>query len=108
MNPPPLSLASKCPVVAGREVAYLLLTWLGMLFEKSLCLGSAAKVTAPYNCTQSSPSPIKATRKRGRMDLFCLPPRLSGRAGSGAWVICHMCLPPGEDLYLVVLQVGGY
>lgn len=42
MDPPPLSLASKCPVVDGRGVACLPLTWLDIFLEK--CLGSNAKV----------------------------------------------------------------
>lgn len=117
MNPPPLSLASKCPVVAGRDMAHLSLIWLNILLGKSLCLGSNAKVTALNECTQSVISiPYKGSRKEGKHGptLPCLPPCLSGGAGSGTWLICHTCLPPdppgraGVDVYAVVLQEGGY
>ena len=117
MNPPPLSLPSKCPVVAGREVASLPLTWLDILLEKSLCLGSNAKVTAPYDHTQSVISiPCKGSQEEGQngLTLPCLPPHLSSGAGSGTWLMCNTRLPPGPpgragaDVYLVVLQEGGY
>lgn len=80
MNPPPLSLASKFPVVAGREVACLPLTWLDILLEKSLCLGSNAKVTAPYDRTQSVVSiPRKGSQKGAEWTNLALPSPTSFR-----------------------------
>lgn len=47
MNPPPLSLASKCPVVAGREVAPLLLSWLDVFIGSPCVLGLMRRLLLP-------------------------------------------------------------
>lgn len=79
-------------MVAGREVSCLSLTWLDILLEKSLCLGSNAKVIGPYDCSQLVTSIFHKGSQKERQNgptLSCLPPCLLGGAGTGAWLMCH-------------------
>lgn len=79
-------------MVAGREVSCLPLTQLDILLEKSLCLGSRAKVIGPYHCSQLVTSILHKGSQKERQNgptLLCLPACLLGGAGSGAWLMCH-------------------